>query len=1431
MERQLDLLVNLAEGFGTDAAGYREIHDLAERVVVVEPDNQKARTEAAAATVQETMQPGVDLPAERVDKAIASLQKQIDAGVADPDVPYYIALAKLDRATKLRGDGKADEADALVKQVEGLFPPLIAKRPDDAGLLFRAGLIDGQLSAFAPDEAARKVDTDRLKKRLAEAGGKADPKRDGDLYKNIILGAAGQYERDGDLGKAEKMYRGLVDREPYDVIARIALSGVLSRRGEAGRDEAIKLLGEEVPLPAGLPPVKAVRERQSNLDRLAAVADQRIKAAAALGTDAAARRKQLLEDAQADIANLQVKVAENPVTLRLVGELHRVKGENVEAVQVLNRALAMAGNSDNPSQRRARYEIMFSLAQADYSLNQTGDARRLLTELAAPDGPNYAPARRLLIALLLKERDFDAAREQVDLLAKGEPDDPSTLALRLAAYADDPAGLDKVFASVPDSTEQERRLKLQLAMMNPALRKGDAALALAERLSAEAPADESIGRAHVALLLDRKKQAEAVKVLEKVVAANPKATTSEKLLEALRKSPEQLREANDKRIENLPEYDRLITQAQIARAGNDLGQFADLLQKAIDTGKDNGQASASLMDYNLALGKADEAAKYLPAVQSKNFDKVGGRTYQVRLLAAQRKPDEALKVAQGLVKDYGELAQSWLALGQAYQASNNPGQAAEAYLHVVQDQPTNVEALRGLVRMYVITGRPAEAKRYIDQGERVAPSDENFKSLALNWQLTYGDPQQAIAPLEKSIQEKPEDADRWAMLGSAYLRAYQVSREGEPEKAKSFITKGMDMAKRAAERFPTNPNIVALVADFSNASGDPAAGAKALADLAARPEFADNAEVASMRARFELGTGKPEQAVQIYEQFVQKNPGAASMRVNLADLQRALGKPDAALAAVPADDANPAVRAKRIDLLVGLNRSAEAAKLIDQALAKGKTPNLLNLAALVALQQGQVDKAQGFVDQSLAKSPNNPDALVRRAQVKMLRKPADLAGAAADLTAARDARPDDINARVMLAQVQSSMGNLSAASDELETALKANPRNKDLRLALARLFAGQTPPQYDDAERVLRDAAQDPSLGLGKDPDIASAQSEVFAKEGKPKDAVDAARRAVALAPGNSSYFSSLLTVLLNTGQYQAVLDETAKISDQSKLPWWVMTARGAALAGLKKTDAAVAEFASAVKTARSANDGNAVGQIVQAADEAVGADRAVALVSDLVKADPTWKLRAAQLYQTAGDSDKAADLAQDVVDAEGVNPQVRDSALATLGTVELTRSPPNLGRAIKALREVVAHRPGDLSLLNNLADALATPGPDNDPKEALKFSQQAYDLVRNQDAPNPAIMDTHGWVLVQNGQVADGLDLIRQAADRQPEAAILYHLGEAYLKNQQPREAADALGRAAAAQEKAESAGAPADPSLRQRIQTASENAADAQRGGGAAG
>jgi len=83
---------------------------------------------------------------------------------------------------------------------------------------------------------------------------------------------------------------------------------------------------------------------------------------------------------------------------------------------------------------------------------------------------------------------------------------------------------------------------------------------------------------------------------------------------------------------------------------------------------------------------------------------------------------------------------------------------------------------------------------------------------------------------------------------------------------------------------------------------------------------------------------------------------------------------------------------------------------------------------------------------------------------------------------------------------------------------------------------------------------------------------------------------------------------------------------------------------------------------------------------------------------------------------------------------------------------------------------PNNLVVLNNLAWALHEAGD----KRATHYAEQALKLQPD----NPAVMDTLGWILVQQGQAGRGLKLLQEALSRAPDAGdIHYHLAAAYAR------------------------------------------------------
>jgi len=96
-----------------------------------------------------------------------------------------------------------------------------------------------------------------------------------------------------------------------------------------------------------------------------------------------------------------------------------------------------------------------------------------------------------------------------------------------------------------------------------------------------------------------------------------------------------------------------------------------------------------------------------------------------------------------------------------------------------------------------------------------------------------------------------------------------------------------------------------------------------------------------------------------------------------------------------------------------------------------------------------------------------------------------------------------------------------------------------------------------------------------------------------------------------------------------------------------------------------------------------------------------------------------------------------------------------------------NLGESVKLYEKTVELAPSNAAALNNLAWLYY----ENKDPRALEVAKKAYEL-----APTvPEIMDTYGWILVESGQVAEGIKFLEKAASAASgNAEIKDHLAKA---------------------------------------------------------
>jgi putative PEP-CTERM system TPR-repeat lipoprotein len=96
---------------------------------------------------------------------------------------------------------------------------------------------------------------------------------------------------------------------------------------------------------------------------------------------------------------------------------------------------------------------------------------------------------------------------------------------------------------------------------------------------------------------------------------------------------------------------------------------------------------------------------------------------------------------------------------------------------------------------------------------------------------------------------------------------------------------------------------------------------------------------------------------------------------------------------------------------------------------------------------------------------------------------------------------------------------------------------------------------------------------------------------------------------------------------------------------------------------------------------------------------------------------------------------------------------------------------AIEQYQIILKQAPTYVPALNNLATAYQ---PEKNPL-ALEYAEKAYQLAPN----SAAVMDTLGWILVEQGNTTRGLPLLEKAVSLAPEAAdIRYHLAAGRAKS-----------------------------------------------------
>jgi putative PEP-CTERM system TPR-repeat lipoprotein len=796
------------------------------------------------------------------------------------------------------------------------------------------------------------------------------------------------------------------------------------------------------------------------------------------------------------------------------------------------------------------------------------------------------------------------------------------------------------------------------------------------------------------------------------------------------------------------------------------GQFERLLEEISPAAEEAGRPAMLAIRANalLGLGKVEPARDMFEDAIKLNPAAPEALLGLARIALAQHRPEEsAALLARALQAAPGDI-DSLRFKGDLMRARDQPDAAMAAYRQILALRPANPQALIDIANLHIDSGRLDEARASIALARKAAPGAlAVFHSQAM---LDYREGKHAAAQdaLQQILRSAPDHLPSVLLMGAVQTAL------GATQQATQHLQKFLAV-------YPRHLYASKLMASVHIRNNDPDAALELVRPLMlAHPddvELLALAGEANLRGRhFSLAAGLFEKAAALRPSAPGLHTGAALSRLGNGENGRAVAELE---------------RAAGLD-----SRSPRAGILLIMSYLRANAP----------------DKAFDAV-LALEKKGNNP--LVQNLKGGVYLAKRDLANARASFEGALKLDPLYLPALDNLAQLDALEKNPGAARRRYEAALDKAPRNAALMEALARLAVNQG--QNAEAIGWLERASKQNPDELG----VALRLADLYARTGEMQKALVLAQKLQATHPANPDTMAMLGQVSYLNQNYAAAADSYLKLAAMApRSP--IAHMRLATVQLSMKDDLAAA---ATLRKVLAIDPDHADGQTTLL-NVLIGQKKyaeALALARSVQQRRP----QAAAGFKLEGDVLAAQDKPAEALDAyerafalqqsgalliqiHGVLIRTGKFAQAQERMALWFKAHPadiparlyyasaklvekDYRAAIEHLQAVLKADPANIVALNDLAWSYQRI---ND-KQALAYAERAFQLAPN----SPAVMDTLGWIHVENGNLGRALPLLQKASALAPDAPeIRYHFGTLLARSGDKQGARRELERALAAKD-----------------------------------
>jgi putative PEP-CTERM system TPR-repeat lipoprotein len=754
----------------------------------------------------------------------------------------------------------------------------------------------------------------------------------------------------------------------------------------------------------------------------------------------------------------------------------------------------------------------------------------------------------------------------------------------------------------------------------------------------------------------------------------------------------------------------------------------------------------SIAQSHAMQGRLDRSRATLQEAIAAKGDFAPALLGMARLKAIDNDLPGAYAIIEEALAKAPQNANAWIFKADLLRSEKKTAAAIAAYQKGIELHPQAILAHAALITMHLQDNQPDLAAKQLAAMEKAAPRSpltHYMQALA-----AYGrkDLAAARSASENHLKLQPENPQALQLAGQIayssgsdiqaqeYLRKalqkvpeldlsrrtliLSFLRSGQTAKAVELLQPVLQQADKRAAWLPLAGNAYLQAGDVKMAEEH--------FRLAAQADPA-NKQAQTALALTRMRTGNAADALAELTQIAADDSDvSADMALIAANMRR--NQPDAALKAIAnlekKQPGNPVSHNLRGGVLLGKGDSNGARKSFEQALALN--PAFLpaaNALAQLDLRENKPDDARKRYESVLATAPKNAAALL----------------ALADLRARTGAKPEEIGALI-------------------EKAVAASPAEPATRLALIGHFV-----RVNEPKKALT-AVQEALAATAERPELLDAAGRVYQLNGDTNQALAIYGKLASLQPATAHPYLRMAEIQVAANNKEGASNSLRK--GLSLQPDSIPMQRALIMLDIdaKQFDAALTK-AGAI---RKAHPGQTAGHVIEGDIHVINKawGQAAAAYRAALKIAPTTDI--AERIHTALLLDGKDGEANTFADG-WLKAQPKDNAFR-LFLADSANKRKQYGAAVAQYRTVLAQQPDNPAILNNLAWSL---GQMKDPK-ALSHAEQAFKLAPNQ----PAIMDTLGTLLVDQGKTERGLELLGKAVQQVPEAGgIRLNLAKALIK------------------------------------------------------